>query len=130
MTAPIAAGRLRATPPKLIGQRCPYRRRLLHEKARVQPGFTWGDPPTMAGVNLGEVQMFLEQGTPNPEGCSVYFVVGDADELYEFHRTNGVEVTAPPEDRPYGLRDYTVRDCPGTLTFGHRLPDAWAATHD
>ena len=33
--------------------------------------FTWGNPPTMAGVNLGHVQIFLEQGTPNPTGCSV-----------------------------------------------------------
>ena len=88
-------------------------------------GFTWGDPPTMAGVNLGDVQIFLEQGTPNPQGCSVYFVVGDADELYEFQRANGVEVMEPPEDRPYGLRDYTVRDLSGyALTFGHRLPYA------
>jgi catechol 2,3-dioxygenase-like lactoylglutathione lyase family enzyme len=88
-------------------------------------GFTWGDPPTMAGVNLGEVQIFLEQGTPNPQGCSVYFVIGDADELHEFQRANGVEVMEPPEDRPYGLRDYTVRDLSGyALTFGHRLPEA------
>lgn len=40
--------------------------------------FTWGDPPTMAGVNLGNVQIFLEQGAPNPKGCELYFVVGDA----------------------------------------------------
>ncbi|HJR33843.1 MAG TPA: VOC family protein, partial [Gemmatimonadales bacterium] len=33
-------------------------------------GFTWGDPPDIAGVNLGKVQMFLERGTPNPAGCS------------------------------------------------------------
>src|SRR5258706_7677974 len=46
--------------------------------------FTWGDPPSMAGVNLGNVQMFLERGTPTPNGYAVYFVVGDADELYEF----------------------------------------------
>jgi catechol 2,3-dioxygenase-like lactoylglutathione lyase family enzyme len=84
--------------------------------------FTWGDPPTMAGVNLGHVQIFLEQGTPSPTGCSVYFVVGDADELYEFHGANGVEIVQPPGDRPYGLRDYTIRDLNGyALTFGHRL---------
>ncbi|MCM3872774.1 MAG: VOC family protein [Pyrinomonadaceae bacterium] len=84
--------------------------------------FTSGEPPTMAGVNLGNVQMFLELGTPNPKGCSVYFVVGDADELYEFHRANGVEIVVTPEDRPYGIRDYTVRDLYGYhLTFGHRL---------
>jgi catechol 2,3-dioxygenase-like lactoylglutathione lyase family enzyme len=69
--------------------------------------FTWGDPPTFAGVNLGDVQIFLQQGTPSPPGCSVYFVVGDADELYEFQRANGVEVVEPPADKPWLLRDYT-----------------------
>jgi len=89
--------------------------------------FTWGDPPTMAGVNLGNVQIFLEQGTPNPKGCEVYFVVGDADELYEFQRANGVEIVEPPGDRHYGLRDYSVRDLHGyRLSFGHRLPGAMA----
>ena len=85
-------------------------------------GFTWGDPPGIAGVNLGKVQMFLERGTPNPAGCSVYFVVGDADELYEFHRAGGVEVVVPLEDRVYGLRDYRVRDLHGyELNFGHYI---------
>ena len=85
-------------------------------------GFTWGDPPEMAGVNLGNVQMFLERGTPNPKGCSVYFVVGDADELYEFQRSSGVEVVVEPADRPYGLRDYRIRDLNGyELSFGQHL---------
>jgi catechol 2,3-dioxygenase-like lactoylglutathione lyase family enzyme len=85
-------------------------------------GFTWGDPPSMAGVNLGNVQMFLEQGAPSPKGCSVYFVVGNADELYDFQRANGVVIVAAPGDRPYGLRDYRVRDLHGyELGFGHHL---------
>jgi uncharacterized glyoxalase superfamily protein PhnB len=84
--------------------------------------FTWGDPPTMAGVNLGKVQVFLNRGTPGPGGCSVYFEVGDADELFEFQRANGVEVVEPPADKPWGLREYTVRDLYGyALTFGHHL---------
>jgi catechol 2,3-dioxygenase-like lactoylglutathione lyase family enzyme len=84
--------------------------------------FTDGDPPGMAGVNLGHVQVFLEQGTPAPEGYSVYFVVGDADALYEFQRANGVHIVAAPEDQPYGLRDYRVRDLDGyELRFGHRI---------
>jgi catechol 2,3-dioxygenase-like lactoylglutathione lyase family enzyme len=95
------------------------------KKLGFRPAFTWGDPPTMAGVNLDRVQIFLEQGTPSPKGCSLYFVIGDADELYEFQRANGVEIVEPPEDRPYALRDYAVRDLYGyLLTFGHRLPDA------
>lgn len=85
-------------------------------------GFTWGDPPDIAGVNLGKVQMFLERGTPNPAGCSVYFVVSDADELYAFHRAGGVEIVVPPEDRLYGLRDYRIRDLHGyELNFGHYI---------
>jgi len=88
-------------------------------------GFTWGDPPTMSGVNLGNVQMFLEQGTPSPQGCAVYFVVGNADELYEFQRANGVVIVEAPGDRPYGLRDYRVHDLYGyELGFGHHLFNA------
>ena len=69
-------------------------------KLGFRVGFTWGDPPTIAGVNLGNVQMFLEQGMSNPAGCAVYFVVGNADELYEFQRANGVDVIQTPGDRP------------------------------
>lgn len=85
--------------------------------------FDWGEPPSMAGVNLGKTQLFLETGTPAPEGCSLYFVIGNADALYEFHRGNGVEIVERPSDRTWKLRDYTVRDLDGyALTFGHRLP--------
>jgi catechol 2,3-dioxygenase-like lactoylglutathione lyase family enzyme len=85
-------------------------------------GFTWGDPPTFAGVMLDRVQIFLAKGTPNPKGCSVQFEVGDADELYEFHRANGVEIAEPIDDREYGMRDYAVRDLHGYyLAFGQPL---------
>jgi catechol 2,3-dioxygenase-like lactoylglutathione lyase family enzyme len=88
-------------------------------------GFTWGDPPEIAGVDLGSVQMFLRQGTPSPQGCAVYFVIGNADELYEFQRANGVEIIHAPGDRDYGLRDYRVRDLHGyELGFGHHLFNA------
>jgi catechol 2,3-dioxygenase-like lactoylglutathione lyase family enzyme len=87
--------------------------------------FAEGNPPTFAGVNLGganlgSVQLFLESGTPSPEGCALYFVVEDADDLHRFHESSGVEILEKPGDRPYGLRDYTVRDYSGyRLTFGH-----------
>jgi len=87
--------------------------------------FTFGDPPTMAGVSLDRVQMFLEKGTPCPEGCAVFFVVSSADELFAFQRANGVDVVQPPGDRDYGLRDYRIRDPHGyVLGFGHHLFNA------
>jgi catechol 2,3-dioxygenase-like lactoylglutathione lyase family enzyme len=94
-----------------------YTRRLGFEL-----GFTWGEPPTMAGVDLGQVQVFLEAGTATPGACAVYFVVGDADELHAFQRDADVDVLEPPGDRPWGLRDYRVRDPYGNeLTFGHYI---------
>lgn len=95
------------------------------KKLGFKLAFTWGEPPTIAGLTLGHVQMFLERGTPNTEGCSVYFVIDNVDDLFEFQRANGVEIVVPPEDRHYGLRDYTVRDLYGyALTFGHNLFNA------
>ena len=92
------------------------------KKLGFELGFVSGEPPTFAGVDLGKVQMFLAQGAPNPKGCSVYFVVGDADELYQFHRGLGVEILEAPYDQPYGLRDYRVRDLYGyELGFGHYI---------
>lgn len=96
------------------------------EKLGFFCAFQWpegGDtPPTFAGVNLDKVQIFLQKGTPAPHGCEVYFLIGDADELFEYHRANGVEVAEPPGDREYGIRDYSVRDRDGyRLTFGHNI---------
>ncbi|MEW5915043.1 MAG: VOC family protein [Gemmatimonadota bacterium] len=92
------------------------------ERLGFNPGFTWGEPPSMAGVNLGDAQVFLQAGTPSPEGCGIYFVIGNADELYEFQRANGVHVVETPNDRSYGLRDYAVNDLHGyRLSFGHRI---------
>ena len=101
------------------------------KKLGFQQAFTWGEPPTFAGVNLGEAQMFLGKGTPTPssETGAVYFLVGDADQLYEFHRANGAEIAQAIDDRPYGIRDYTVRDLYGYhLVFGHHLFNAGPAS--
>jgi catechol 2,3-dioxygenase-like lactoylglutathione lyase family enzyme len=92
------------------------------KKLGFTTAFTWGDPPTFAGVKFDKAQMFLRKGTPNPKGCFVSFMVGDADALYEFHRSQGVELVEPIDDREYGIRDYGVRDLHGYhLSFGHPL---------
>jgi len=91
-------------------------------KLGFKVAFTFGDPPSYAGVNLGNVQIFLRRGAANPQGIEVYFVVGNADELCEFQRAKGVEVVVEPGDREYGLRDYRVRDLNGyELSFGHPI---------
>ena len=94
------------------------------ERLGFTEGFVWGDPPTTAGVDLGKVQLMMNQGTPSPAGWSVYFVVDDVDALHAFHQAHGVAVLEAPADRPWGLREYGVRDLHGhQLRFGqHLLP--------
>jgi len=91
-------------------------------KLGFRTAFTWGDPPTFAGVLLDKVEIFFRKGEPDPKGSMMFFNVGDADELYEFHRANGVEVEQEIADREYGIRDYAVRDLHGYfLVFGHPI---------
>jgi catechol 2,3-dioxygenase-like lactoylglutathione lyase family enzyme len=91
--------------------------------------FTWEDPPTYAGVRLDRVQIHLMPGDPG-QGSAVNFVVDDVDGLYRFHAGQGVAVSGPPEDRPWGMRTYDARDPDGhwlgfgqhRFTLGEKLP--------
>ena len=85
------------------------------KKLGFATAFTWGDPATFAGVNLGKVQMFLRKGTPDPKGCVVSFLVGDADQLYEFHRAQGVEVAEPMKTGPTESATTPSGTCMGTI---------------
>jgi catechol 2,3-dioxygenase-like lactoylglutathione lyase family enzyme len=108
--------------PVLVAADVPAATEFYRDKLGFFVAFTYGNPPSMSGVNIGNVQLFLEKGTPKPESASVFFVVGNADELFEFHKKNGVEIVVEPGDREYHIRDYTVRDLNGyELSFGHHL---------
>ncbi|WP_119079612.1 VOC family protein [Chitinophaga alhagiae] len=87
------------------------------------PGFTWGEPPTYAGVNLGKITLHLQKGTPVVTGhCAVNFIVDDVDGLYALHQANGVEIVVPVDDRPYDIRDYSIRDPWGNcIGFGQYI---------
>ena len=68
------------------------------------------------------MSIHLAEGTPNPKRCSVYFVIGDADEPFELHRANGVEIVEPPLDRPWRLCDDQIRDLYGYELGRFRKP--------
>jgi uncharacterized glyoxalase superfamily protein PhnB len=52
-----------------------------------------------------------------------YLFVPDVDALFEEFESNGVRIQRPPEDAPYGLRDFVVEDPEGhRLTFGSPIP--------
>jgi GNAT superfamily N-acetyltransferase len=96
---------------------------------RDKLGFTrewlWGEPPTFGGVSWGKVGvMFCLQPAlaARIEGHQHSFFVTGIDRLYEQHHQNGVQVISPLEAKPWGLREYTVRDPNGYhLRFGEPI---------
>ena len=51
-----------------------------------------------------------------------YFVVEDPDALYQELDGRGAQINYAPEDRPYGMRDFSVADPEGfSLCFGRPL---------
>jgi uncharacterized glyoxalase superfamily protein PhnB len=91
-------------------------------KLAFEVGFTAGEPPTVAGLNLGVAQMLINEGAPNPDGCAVHFVITDVDRLFAFQSAGGVTITEPPEDKPWGMRQYAIEDPWGyKLIFGQHL---------
>jgi predicted enzyme related to lactoylglutathione lyase len=59
---------------------------------------------------------------PTNQYWAAYIYVEDADALCAQLRRNGVDIVRGPEDMPYGLRDFDIRDPEGhLLAFGHDL---------
>jgi GNAT superfamily N-acetyltransferase/uncharacterized glyoxalase superfamily protein PhnB len=84
--------------------------------------WTWGEPPDFGGVRWGKVSvMFCLQSelAARVAGHQHAFVVEGIDALHALHHRNGAEIISPLEAKPWGLREYTVRDLNGYhLRFG------------
>jgi uncharacterized glyoxalase superfamily protein PhnB len=83
--------------------------------------WTWGEPAYLASVCRDRVELMLgERGKAGPPGTSrAYFRMRGVDAYYERLRAAGVTVAVEIGDRPYGLRDFGVRDPSGNeLDFG------------
>lgn len=97
------------------------------EKLGFRSHGTWGEGPGFAIVQHGRVTIALDRtrdGGPIPTNqyCAAYVYIADADALCTKFRKRGVEVVRGPEDMPYGLRDFDIRDPDGhLLAFGHDL---------
>ena len=98
------------------------------EKLGWKKGWDWGDPPGFGGVFSGKCEIFLCQGGqggrgrgasnktfgPNgneseDKGVWMSIWVDDADSVYRRCLEQGLEVTWPPTDMPWGVRETHVR---------------------
>ena len=89
----------------------------------------WGDAPTFCICNRDGVEVMLSQvgegDSFRPNGdyegrMDAYFWVRDADALHAEYRASGADILCEPEDQPYDMREFLVRDPDGhILIFGH-----------
>lgn len=76
----------------------------------------WGEPPTFAGVRLGEVQLMFNRQPELAaaiEGHEHYLFAEDVDALHAQHAAADAPIVSPIENKPWGIREYTVRDPDG-----------------
>jgi catechol 2,3-dioxygenase-like lactoylglutathione lyase family enzyme len=113
------------------------------EKLGWKKGWDWGTPPTFGGVCSGECEIFLcldgqggrgrsafstTRGT-EPEGDSGVWMsiwVDDVDAIHRHCLDQGIEVTWPPTDEPWGVREMHVRHPDGHV---FRISRAGAESH-
>ena len=113
------------------------------EKLGWKKAWDWGDPPDFGGVSSGECEIFLSENsqggrgkgaagmTFGPEGDEsadkgvwLCILVEDVDAVHQNCLAQGLEVTWPPTDMPWHLREMHVRHPDGhVFRIGHSLDE-------
>lgn len=85
----------------------------------------WDTPVTFGGVRWDKINvMFCRQPelAARIEGHQHAIFLSGVDQLYELHKKNGAAIISPLENKPWGLREYMVRDLNGYhLRFGEGI---------
>jgi ribosomal-protein-alanine N-acetyltransferase len=90
--------------------------------------FVYGDPPSHAGVSHGEwtaqavrIQFTVADNPSEIRPCGqLYLMVGvGIDRLYDAYCANGVHIRSALQNKPWGMREFTIEDGNGyVLRFG------------
>ena len=82
-----------------------FYRRILGFKS--DPGT---ETPEYSVVWRDNAAVHLAKGEHAPTGVRIFFWVKDVGALYEHFMKQGAAIAVPLETRPYGIRDFSIRD--------------------
>lgn len=84
--------------------------------------FLWGTPPTHGVILFGEACVHFWNGVPQLGENWLYFDITNLDAMYDRAKASGVEITRPPENYPWGMREFNALDLNGyRIRFGQHL---------
>lgn len=96
--------------------------RFYRDVLGFESEWIWGEPATFGGVRWAGIHvMFCLQPdlAGKVEGHQHGFFLDDIDALHELHRSRGAPIIQPIDNKPWGVREYVVRDPNGYhLRFG------------
>src|SRR5262245_8443978 len=86
-------------------------------KLGFAPDFVWGDPPVYAGVKAGDAEVYLTYAPATSHAIrehalapDVFLWVNGIDEIYAEHCAKGATIVEELSVRPWGARQYVVRE--------------------
>ena len=84
--------------------------------------FLWGEPPTHGAVLFGEACVHFWNGEPQVNQNWLYFDIDNLDAMYQKAKSSGVEIAKPPENYPWGMREFNAVDLNGyNIRFGQHI---------
>ncbi|MBS1514752.1 MAG: VOC family protein [Bacteroidetes bacterium] len=83
-----------------------YKNKLGFDKTWVHQGF-------YGGAYNGSAEFHFHKAQSEIHPIIVYCFVDKVDDVYEFVKSNGVEITNELTNQVYGLRDFTIKDLNG-----------------
>jgi len=90
-----------------------YRDSLGFEIGWLEPGKEIG------AVSRGEAAIFLRKRSPPFEPAVHWVFAEDVDATYEELKSFGAKIVEPLEEKPWGLRQFTVEDLDGNRFYFH-----------
>jgi predicted enzyme related to lactoylglutathione lyase len=91
-----------------------------HYQERLGFDVGWTYPDKLIGAVIrGNAVIFFRKRAPLFEPVVHWVFAEDIDALYEELQTRGATIVEPLEDKPTGLRQFTVRDIDGNRFYFH-----------
>jgi catechol 2,3-dioxygenase-like lactoylglutathione lyase family enzyme len=98
--------------PNLPARHVPAAQEWYRDTLGLEIKWIWED--NFGSVGSGYVELFLyETDDPKPVVCSVF--VDDVDAVYERSREHGGVIVSELDRKPWGLREFSLRDPDGNV---------------